>query len=92
MIFFYINSNCYTNVYGSKNSEGKPKNVIVVDDDIDVRSWEDVIWAMSTRMDPVRDVTLIENTPIDYLDFLYLLISSCNCRLIRCSRSSAFLL
>ena len=56
-------------MYGSKNSEGKPKNVIVVDDDIDVRSWEDVIWAMSTRMDPVRDVTLIENTPLDYLDF-----------------------
>lgn len=45
------------------------KFVIVVDDDINVRSWDDVIWAMSTRMDPVRDVTLIENTPIDYLDF-----------------------
>ena len=45
------------------------KFVIVVDDDIDARKWEDVIWAMSTRMDPVRDVTLIEDTPIDYLDF-----------------------
>lgn len=45
------------------------KFVIVTDDDIDVRSWKDVIWAMTTRMDPVRDTTLIENTPIDYLDF-----------------------
>jgi 4-hydroxy-3-polyprenylbenzoate decarboxylase len=45
------------------------KWVIVVDDDINVRDWKDVIWAMSTRMDPVRDLTLIENTPIDYLDF-----------------------
>jgi 4-hydroxy-3-polyprenylbenzoate decarboxylase len=45
------------------------KWVIVVDDDIDVRDWKDVMWAVSTRMDPVRDITLIENTPIDYLDF-----------------------
>ncbi|MDB2415074.1 UbiD family decarboxylase [Rickettsiales bacterium] len=45
------------------------KFVIVVDDDIDVRNWNDVIWAISTRMDPVRDMTFIENTPIDYLDF-----------------------
>jgi len=45
------------------------KFVIVTDDDIDVRKWEDVIWAMTTRMDPVRDTTLIEHTPIDYLDF-----------------------
>ncbi len=45
------------------------KFVIVVDDDIAVRDWKDVMWAVSTRMDPVRDVTLIENTPIDYLDF-----------------------
>jgi 4-hydroxy-3-polyprenylbenzoate decarboxylase len=45
------------------------KWVIVVDDDIDARDWKDVMWAMSTRMDPARDVTLIENTPIDYLDF-----------------------
>jgi 4-hydroxy-3-polyprenylbenzoate decarboxylase len=45
------------------------KFVIVTDDDIDVRNWQDVIWAMTTRMDPARDTTLIENTPIDYLDF-----------------------
>ncbi len=45
------------------------KFVIVVDDDVDVRSWEDVIWAITTRMDPTRDTTLIDNTPIDYLDF-----------------------
>ncbi|MEZ5691938.1 MAG: UbiD family decarboxylase [Rickettsiales bacterium] len=45
------------------------KWVIVVDDDIDCRNWQDVIWAISTRMDPARDITLVENTPIDYLDF-----------------------
>jgi 4-hydroxy-3-polyprenylbenzoate decarboxylase len=45
------------------------KFVIVVDDDIDARDWKDVIWAISTNVDPARDVTLIENTPIDYLDF-----------------------
>lgn len=45
------------------------KWVIVVDDDIDARDWKDVMWAVSTRMDPARDITLIENTPIDYLDF-----------------------
>jgi 4-hydroxy-3-polyprenylbenzoate decarboxylase len=45
------------------------KWVIVVDDDIDARSWQDVMWALSTRMDPARDITVIENTPIDYLDF-----------------------
>ena len=45
------------------------KMVIVTDDDIDVRNWEDVVWALSTRMDPVRDTVIIENTPIDYLDF-----------------------
>ena len=45
------------------------KWVIVVDDDIDARSWVDVMWAISTRMDPARDITVIENTPIDYLDF-----------------------
>ena len=45
------------------------KFVIVVDEDINIRKWEDVIWALSTRMDPVRDVTQIANTPIDYLDF-----------------------
>lgn len=45
------------------------KFVIIVDEDINVRDWKDVMWAMSTRMDPVRDTTLVENTPIDYLDF-----------------------
>jgi len=45
------------------------KWVIVVDDDIDARDWTDVMWAISTRMDPARDITLVENTPIDYLDF-----------------------
>ena len=45
------------------------KFVIVVDDDVNTRDWEDVIWAMSTRVDPARDFTLVENTPIDYLDF-----------------------
>ncbi|MFP6744443.1 MAG: UbiD family decarboxylase [Alphaproteobacteria bacterium] len=45
------------------------KWVIVVDDDIDARSWPDVMWAISTRMDPARDITIIDNTPIDYLDF-----------------------
>lgn len=45
------------------------KFVIVVDDDIDVRKWEDVIWALSTRVDPARDTVMVENTPIDYLDF-----------------------
>ena len=45
------------------------KFVIVTDDDVNVRDWKDVIWAMTTRMDPARDTTIIENTPIDYLDF-----------------------
>lgn len=45
------------------------KFVIVTDDDVNARDWKDVIWAMTTRMDPVRDITLLENTPIDYLDF-----------------------
>ena len=45
------------------------KWVIVVDHDIDARDWKDVMWAISTRMDPARDITTIENTPIDYLDF-----------------------
>ena len=45
------------------------KFVIVVDDHIDTRNWNDVIWAITPRMDPARDTTLIENTPIDYLDF-----------------------
>ena len=45
------------------------KFVIVCDDDIDARNWQDVIWAMTTRMDPARDTVMIEHTPIDYLDF-----------------------
>jgi 4-hydroxy-3-polyprenylbenzoate decarboxylase len=45
------------------------KFVIVTDDDIDARDWNDVIWAISTRVDPARDLTILENTPIDYLDF-----------------------
>ena len=45
------------------------KFVIVCDDDINARDWKDVIWAMTTRMDPSRDTVMIENTPIDYLDF-----------------------
>jgi len=45
------------------------KFVIVCDDDINARSWDDVIWAITTRMDPARDTTMIEHTPIDYLDF-----------------------
>jgi len=45
------------------------KWVIVVDADIDARNWKDVMWALSTRMDPARDITVIESTPIDYLDF-----------------------
>ncbi|MGB5101823.1 MAG: UbiD family decarboxylase [Steroidobacteraceae bacterium] len=45
------------------------KFVIVTDDDIDVRDWSQVIWAVSTRVDPARDSLLVENTPIDYLDF-----------------------
>lgn len=45
------------------------KFVIVTDDDIDARNWKDVIWAISTRVDPARDFTILENTPIDYLDF-----------------------
>lgn len=45
------------------------KFIIVTDDDINARDWKDVIWAMTTRMDPARDTVIIENTPIDYLDF-----------------------
>ena len=45
------------------------KFIIVTDEDVDVRNWEDVVWAMTTRMDPRRDCVFIDNTPIDYLDF-----------------------
>ncbi|MGA9854921.1 MAG: 4-hydroxy-3-polyprenylbenzoate decarboxylase [Gammaproteobacteria bacterium] len=45
------------------------KFIIVTDEDVNVRDWKEVIWAVSTRMDPARDCTIVENTPIDYLDF-----------------------
>ena len=45
------------------------KFIVVTDDDVDIRNWQEVIWAITTRMDPVRDTTLVEHTPIDYLDF-----------------------
>ena len=45
------------------------KFIIIVDEDINTRSWQDVIWAITTRMDPARDTVMVENTPIDYLDF-----------------------
>jgi 4-hydroxy-3-polyprenylbenzoate decarboxylase len=45
------------------------KFIVVTDDDVDIRDWKEVIWAITTRMDPVRDTTLVDNTPIDYLDF-----------------------
>jgi 4-hydroxy-3-polyprenylbenzoate decarboxylase len=45
------------------------KFIVVVDDDIDIRDWKDVVWAITTRVDPTRDTLLADNTPIDYLDF-----------------------
>jgi 4-hydroxy-3-polyprenylbenzoate decarboxylase len=45
------------------------KFIVVTDADIDVRDWKEVIWAITTRVDPVRDTVLVDNTPIDYLDF-----------------------
>ena len=45
------------------------KFIVVVDDDINIRDWKDVIWAITTRVDPTRDTLLADNTPIDYLDF-----------------------
>ena len=42
---------------------------MVVDEDVDIRDWREVIWAITTRVDPVRDTMMVENTPIDYLDF-----------------------
>tara|TARA_S200000501_G_scaffold325646_1_gene323619 strand:+ start:121 stop:615 length:495 start_codon:yes stop_codon:yes gene_type:complete len=45
------------------------KFIVVVDEEINARNWEDVIWAITTRMDPIRDTVMIDNTPIDYLDF-----------------------
>ncbi|HEX7250583.1 MAG TPA: UbiD family decarboxylase, partial [Burkholderiales bacterium] len=45
------------------------KFIVVVDDDIDIRNWKEVVWALTTRVDPARDTLIAENTPIDYLDF-----------------------
>ncbi|SNS31627.1 3-octaprenyl-4hydroxybenzoate decarboxylase [Noviherbaspirillum humi] len=45
------------------------KFIVVVDEDVDIRDWKEVIWAITTRVDPTRDTTLVDNTPIDYLDF-----------------------
>ena len=45
------------------------KFIIVVDEDVNIRDWKEVIWALTTRMDATRDTTLVDNTPIDYLDF-----------------------
>jgi len=45
------------------------KLVVVTDEDVNIRDWKEVIWAITTRMDPTRDTTLIDHTPIDYLDF-----------------------
>ena len=45
------------------------KFIIVTDDDVNVRDWKEVIWALTTRVDPARDTLIVENTPIDYLDF-----------------------
>ncbi|NML14356.1 4-hydroxy-3-polyprenylbenzoate decarboxylase [Azohydromonas caseinilytica] len=45
------------------------KFIVVTDEDVNIRDWRDVIWAITTRMDPVRDTTLVSDTPIDYLDF-----------------------
>jgi 4-hydroxy-3-polyprenylbenzoate decarboxylase len=45
------------------------KFIVVVDDDVDVREWKEVVWAITTRVDPARDTLIAEHTPIDYLDF-----------------------
>jgi 4-hydroxy-3-polyprenylbenzoate decarboxylase len=45
------------------------KFILVTDEDVNVRDWNDVMWALTTRVDPARDTLLVENTPIDYLDF-----------------------
>jgi 4-hydroxy-3-polyprenylbenzoate decarboxylase len=45
------------------------KFIVVVDEDVDVRDWKEVIWAITTRVDPVRDTVMVDRTPIDYLDF-----------------------
>jgi 4-hydroxy-3-polyprenylbenzoate decarboxylase len=45
------------------------KFIVVVDEDVNIRDWKEVIWAMTTRVDPLRDTVMVDNTPIDYLDF-----------------------
>jgi 4-hydroxy-3-polyprenylbenzoate decarboxylase len=45
------------------------KFIIVTDDDVDIRDWREVVWALTTRVDPKRDTLIVESTPIDYLDF-----------------------
>jgi len=45
------------------------KFIVVTDSDVDIRDWKEVVWAITTRCDPVRDTTLVDHTPIDYLDF-----------------------
>jgi 4-hydroxy-3-polyprenylbenzoate decarboxylase len=45
------------------------KFIVVVDEDVNIRDWTEVIWAITTRVDPIRDTLLADNTPIDYLDF-----------------------
>jgi len=45
------------------------KFIVVVDEDVNIRDWNEVIWAITTRVDPTRDTTLVDHTPIDYLDF-----------------------
>ena len=45
------------------------KFIVVTDDDVDIRDWKEVVWAMTTRVDPRRDTLIVESTPIDYLDF-----------------------
>ncbi len=56
-------------IWGFLRQFAYTKFIIIVDEDINVRDWADVMWAVSTRMDYARDVTIVENTPIDYLDF-----------------------
>jgi len=45
------------------------KFIVVTDDDVDIRDWKEVVWAITTRVDPARDTLIVESTPIDYLDF-----------------------
>jgi 4-hydroxy-3-polyprenylbenzoate decarboxylase len=45
------------------------KMIVVTDDDVDIRDWKEVVWALTTRVDPARDTLIVESTPIDYLDF-----------------------